>query len=72
MATHWITEAIREQIDDTEVLLTLAKAIERHKAAEAAMDATGQEGCPGHLLEVEIEALDELAFTPCASDAEFG
>jgi hypothetical protein len=51
----------------------LAQAIERHKAAQAAVDAVADnsDGCPDHLREEENEALDELAWTPCASDAEF-
>ena len=36
------------------------------------MDAvTGPEDYPEHLCNEEGDALDELAFTPCASDAEF-
>jgi hypothetical protein len=38
-------------------------------AAQAALDAA--EDRPEHLRDEEDEALDELAFTPCASDAEF-
>jgi hypothetical protein len=54
----------------------IAQAIARHKAAhkaaQAAMEAvSGPEDYPGHLSHEEDEALDELAFTPCASDAEF-
>jgi hypothetical protein len=46
-----------------------AQALARHKAAQAALDAVP--GYPEHLSDEENEALDELAFTPCASDAEF-
>ena len=50
----------------------VAKAIERHKAAQAALDAIpSPEDYPEHLSNEEDEALYELAFTPCASDAEF-
>ena len=50
----------------------LAQAIARHKAAQAALDAVpGPEEHPEHLCDEEDEALDELAFTPCAIDAEF-
>jgi hypothetical protein len=50
----------------------LAQAIARHKAAQAALDAVpGPEDYPEYLSHEEDEALDELAFTPCASDAEF-
>jgi hypothetical protein len=50
----------------------LAQALARHKAAQAALDAVpGPEDYPEHLSGEESEALDELAFTPCASDAEF-
>ena len=50
----------------------LAQAIARHAAAQAAMDAAPhEEDYPEHLVEKETEALDELAETPCASDAEF-
>jgi hypothetical protein len=51
----------------------LAQAIERHKAAQAAIDAFAdtEDGYPKHLGEAEFDAIDELAETPCASDAEF-
>ena len=50
----------------------IVPAIARHKAAQAALDAVpGPEDYPEHLCDEEAEALDELAFTPCASDAEF-
>jgi hypothetical protein len=50
----------------------LAQAIELHKAAQAASDAAPDPNdYPEHLRDEENEALDELAFTPCASDAEF-
>jgi hypothetical protein len=50
----------------------IVQAIARHKAVQAAADAVPcPEECPEHLREEENEALDELAFTPCASDAEF-
>ena len=51
---------------------TIVQALARHKAAQAALDAVpGPEDCPEHLCDEEDEALDALAFTPCASDAEF-
>jgi hypothetical protein len=49
----------------------LAQAIERHRAAQAAIDAAGPEGYPDHLRHKEFDAIDQLAETPCASDAEF-
>jgi hypothetical protein len=50
----------------------IVHALARHKAAQAALDAVpGPEDYPEHLCDAEGEALDELAFTPCASDAEF-
>ena len=50
----------------------LAQAIARHMAAQAALDAVPcREDRPKHLFDEEDEALDELAFTPCASDEEF-
>jgi hypothetical protein len=49
--------------------MPIVQAIARHKAAQAALDAA--EDRPEHLRDEENEALDELAFTPCASDAEF-
>jgi hypothetical protein len=50
----------------------LAQAIARHTAAQAAVDAAADpDDCPEHLREEENEALDELSWTPCASDAEF-
>jgi Zn-finger domain-containing protein len=50
----------------------IASAIARHKTAQAALDAfPGPEDYPKHLRNEEGEALYELAFTPCASDAEF-
>ena len=52
-------------------MTALAQAIERHRAAQAAIDAAGPEGYPDHLSDEEDEALYELAFTPCISDAEF-
>src|SRR5580704_17686400 len=52
--------------------MPIVQAIARHKAAQAALDAVpGPEDYPEHLCNEEDEALDELAFTPCASDAEF-
>ncbi len=51
---------------------SIAQALARHKAAQAALDAVpGPEDYPERLCDEEGEALDELAFTPCASDAEF-
>jgi hypothetical protein len=50
----------------------LAQAIARHMAAVAAYDAVrGPEDIPKNLIDAEIDALEELAFMPCASDAEF-
>jgi hypothetical protein len=52
--------------------MPIVQAIARHKAAQAALDAVpGPEDYPEHLCNEEDDALDELAFTPCASDAEF-
>jgi len=48
----------------------LAQVIARHKAAQAALDAVPRDVDYQSLRE-EGEALDDLAFTPCASDAEF-
>ena len=48
-------------------MTALEQALARHKAAQAALDAVpGPEDCPEHLCDEEDEALDELAFTPCA------
>ena len=48
-------------------MTALEQALARHKAAQAALDAVpGPEDCPEHLCDEEHEALDELAFTPCA------
>jgi hypothetical protein len=48
------------------------QALARHKAAQAALDAVpGPEDYPEHLCDEEGEVLDELAFTPCANNAEF-
>ena len=45
----------------------IVQALARHKAAQAALDAVpGPEDYPEHLCDEE-----RLAFTPCASDAEF-
>src|SRR3984893_12555589 len=45
----------------------IVQAIARHMAAQAALDAvSGAEDYPEHLCDEEAEALDELAFTPCA------
>jgi len=56
----------------TTKLTALAQAIARHMAASAALDAVPDPNdYPEHLRDEENEALDELAFTPCASDAEF-
>jgi hypothetical protein len=51
----------------------LAQALARHKAAQAAIDAFGDDpyGYPKHLGAAEFDAIDDLAETPCASDAEF-
>jgi hypothetical protein len=49
----------------------LAQALARHMAAQAAFDAGPDPEDYQHLCNAENEALDELAFTPCASDAEF-
>jgi hypothetical protein len=48
--------------------MTIAQAIERHKAAQAAFDAVP---VSKDLCLAENKALDELIFTSCASDAEF-
>jgi hypothetical protein len=52
---------------------SLAQAIARHKAAQAAIDAfkDDPDGYPKHLGTAEFDAIDDLAETPCASDAEF-
>jgi len=54
-------------------MTTIALAIERHKAAQAAIDAfkDDPDGYPEHLGMAEFDAIDDLAGTPCASDAEF-
>jgi hypothetical protein len=51
----------------------LSQAIERHKAAQAAIDAfrDDPDGYPEHLGTAEFDATDDLAEMPCASDAEF-
>jgi len=50
----------------------LEQAIEHHKAADAAYDTVpGPEDIPEHMMDAEMEALYDLAFTPCGSDAEF-
>ena len=53
--------------------LTVAEAIERHKTAQAAYDATPDDTdkimIP--LSDATFEALDKLAKTHCSSDAEF-
>jgi hypothetical protein len=51
----------------------IKRAIARHKAAQAAIDAfrDDPEGYPEHLGTAESDAIDDLAETPCASDAEF-
>jgi hypothetical protein len=50
----------------------IVQALARHKAAQAALDAVpGPEDYPEHLCDEEGEVLDELAFTPCANNAEF-
>jgi hypothetical protein len=53
----------------------LAQAIARHKAAQAAIDAhfgrIDDEALAGELHGAETDALEVLAETPCASDAEF-
>jgi hypothetical protein len=53
--------------------IALAQAIERHKAAQAAIDAfrDDPDGYPEHLGTAEFDAIDDLAEMPCASDAEF-
>ena len=38
-------------------MTALAQAIERHRAAQAAIDAAGPEGYPDHLSDEEDEAL---------------
>jgi hypothetical protein len=51
----------------------LEQALARHKAAQAAIDAyrDAPDGYPEHLGSAEFDAIDDLAKTPCASDAEF-
>jgi hypothetical protein len=50
----------------------VARALARHVAAQAALDAVpGPVDYPKHLSDEEDDALYELAFTPCISDAEF-
>ena len=51
----------------------LAQAIAHHMASQAAIDAFAdtEDGYPEHVGEAEFDAIDELAETPCASDAEF-
>jgi hypothetical protein len=50
----------------------IVQAIARHKAAQAALDAIPhEEDAPGHLCVAAFDAMDDLAGTPCASDAEF-
>jgi hypothetical protein len=51
----------------------IAQALARHKAAQAAIDAfrDDPDGYPKHLGTAEFDAIDDLAETPCASDAEF-
>ncbi|MGJ0507009.1 MAG: hypothetical protein ACR652_07680 [Methylocystis sp.] len=50
----------------------LSAAIERHKTARAAIEAhTGPDDVPQELVDAETAALDTLARTPCADDAEF-
>jgi hypothetical protein len=55
--------------------MTLAQAIERHKAAQAAWDVAKDtakgEDWPSPVRLKEDDALRDLATTPCASDAEF-
>ncbi len=49
----------------------LAGAMERHRAANAIVEAhLGPEDVPEHLVDAETEALWELAITPCANDRE--
>jgi hypothetical protein len=49
----------------------LARAMERHRAADAIVEAhSGPEDVPAHLVDAETEALWELAITPCANDRE--
>jgi hypothetical protein len=46
-------------------MTALAQAIERHRAAQAAIDAAdGPEGYPDHLRDEEFDAIGELAETP--------
>ena len=54
------------------IMTTLAQAIARHKAAQAALDAAPhEEDYPKYLSNAEIEALDAITLMPCAGDAEF-
>jgi hypothetical protein len=49
----------------------LAQAIERHRAANAAVNVPfGEEDVPEHLIEAETEALWDLANAPSANDGE--
>jgi hypothetical protein len=49
----------------------LAEAIERHKAARAAVQALyGPEDLPNDVCQAEIAASEALAIAPCASDGE--
>jgi hypothetical protein len=58
---------------DTQAPTALELAIARHKAAQAAIGAfrDDPDGYPEHLGTAEFDAIDDLAETPCASDAEF-
>jgi hypothetical protein len=49
------------------------QALARHMAAQGAIDAfmDDPDGYPEHLGTAEFDAIDDLAETPCASDAEF-
>ena len=53
----------------------LAQAIARHKAAQAAIDAHSgridDDALANQLFTAERDALNVLAETPCANDAEF-
>jgi hypothetical protein len=56
------------------IMTTLAQAIARHKAAEAAFDdaaSRDDDAAITRLSEAESDAIEILAGMPCASDAEF-
>jgi hypothetical protein len=64
---------LNKLIGDGTMTTTLAQAIARHMAAQAAIDTFKDDpnGYPEHLGTAEHDAIDDLAETPCASNAEF-